>query len=123
VRAFDRHLSDGGLLPGNIHVRRASGSGRKLTSDDMVQLESLSPSLLAETMKPYMDSAPSSPASSVDESGNEKWVAGTRRRRHGSASSNNQSEALKVDVNMESLLEEKMPEFDHMTPASSVSNI
>ena len=104
-------------------MRRASGSGRKLTSDDMVQLESLSPSLLAETMKPYMDSAPSSPASSVDESGNEKWVAGTRRRRHGSASSNNQSEALKVDVNMESLLEEKMPEFDHMTPASSVSNI
>ena len=52
-----------------------------------------------------------------------RWIAGARRRRHGSASSNNQSEALKDEVNMESLLEEKMPEFDHMTPTSSVYNL
>ena len=109
-------------MPGNIHVRRASGSGRKLTSDDMVQLESLSSSVLAETMKPYTDSALSSPASSVGELVTERWVAGGQCRRDGSASSNNQSEAMKVDVNMESLLEEKILEFDHITPTSSVSN-
>ena len=113
---FSRHLSDGGLLPGNIHVRRASGSGRKLTPDDMKQLESLSPSLSKELMKPSCESLSPSQKDSL-EAGRDRWPLVIEHRPFDSDVSM-QGDGLKCDR----LTEERLQEFDErLSIASSVS--